>query len=287
MRKVSMFWVGIVLACVMAVSALGAPPDKCDQDGDGYLKAKCTNTDIDCDDSNPDVNPGAEEVCDSVDNDCDGAVDEDLPGCGSGGIHWGCTTDFNYGMSDGSLTGQCLGLDYGCQGGVAETWLSGDPYDRTDSTCLATLYLGAGGGEPRVELSCMVTDQYAANFIPYVPEGQDGSCDTRDDPFMIRMGGQFEVDNPALPTAIVASVQWRLGSKSPDRLFELFDPTQYLPGGTSIQIRDDVTLEPVPFTIPIRCNDPFFCFQGKGCKDPTAAWGSVSHSEIYCTPVQP
>ena len=31
----------------------------------------------DCDDSNPDVS-SAEEVCDEVDNDCDGDTDEDL-----------------------------------------------------------------------------------------------------------------------------------------------------------------------------------------------------------------
>jgi hypothetical protein len=44
----------------------------------------------DCDDTNPMVHPGIEEVCDSVDNDCDGLVDEASPsntscnGCGLG-----------------------------------------------------------------------------------------------------------------------------------------------------------------------------------------------------------
>lgn len=41
-----------------------------DEDGDGY-------GDDDCDDTNPEVNPGAEEVCcDEIDNNCDGDVDE-------------------------------------------------------------------------------------------------------------------------------------------------------------------------------------------------------------------
>ena len=35
-----------------------------DEDGDGYF------TDQDCDDSNANINPGNEEICDGVDNNC-------------------------------------------------------------------------------------------------------------------------------------------------------------------------------------------------------------------------
>jgi len=42
-----------------------------DADGDGY------GVSTDCDDADASVNPGASEACDSVDNDCDGSVDED------------------------------------------------------------------------------------------------------------------------------------------------------------------------------------------------------------------
>ena len=41
-----------------------------DADGDGYF------ADEDCDDDDASVHPDAEEVCDAVDNDCDGSVDE-------------------------------------------------------------------------------------------------------------------------------------------------------------------------------------------------------------------
>lgn len=49
-----------------------------DTDHDGYFDDKCCNDDNcgnDCDDTRAFVNPGAPETCDSIDNDCDGAVD--------------------------------------------------------------------------------------------------------------------------------------------------------------------------------------------------------------------
>ncbi|MEC8423104.1 MAG: putative metal-binding motif-containing protein, partial [Myxococcota bacterium] len=53
--------------------------DTCtDVDGDGYGDAAyaATTCTADCDDIDPLVNPAASEVCDGVDNDCDGTVDE-------------------------------------------------------------------------------------------------------------------------------------------------------------------------------------------------------------------
>ncbi len=59
-----------------------------DMDGDGYgdpdtMLVTCemvtgyTTMADDCDDSDPDINPMAEERCDAIDNDCDGEADED------------------------------------------------------------------------------------------------------------------------------------------------------------------------------------------------------------------
>jgi len=73
---------GAILAPFVLSACYGQPGvifiDECaewDDDGDGFVTGNCFIDD--CDDSDPDVFPSAEEVCDGVDNDCDGQIDED------------------------------------------------------------------------------------------------------------------------------------------------------------------------------------------------------------------
>ena len=67
---------------------LGSGTGCTDNDGDSY----CTPED--CDDANPDVNPGAAEVCNGIDDNCDGTVDE------------GCST-----CTDADSDGYCAEID--------------------------------------------------------------------------------------------------------------------------------------------------------------------------------
>jgi len=74
------------------ISVLIHLPERCiDNDGDGYgdpANTNCDHPELDCDDDNPNVNPGATEgppedlTCsDTLDNDCDGNIDLSDRGC--------------------------------------------------------------------------------------------------------------------------------------------------------------------------------------------------------------
>ncbi len=60
---------------------------------------------IDCDDGDAAVNPGAAEVCDGIDSDCDALVDDDSSVTGHGTWHID-------GVCDGKDVEECDGLDY-------------------------------------------------------------------------------------------------------------------------------------------------------------------------------
>ncbi len=62
-----------------------------DNDNDGYVDG------VDCDDNDVNVHPGAEEICDGIDNDCDGTTDQDAT---DGIIYYADTDEDTYGDGD-------------------------------------------------------------------------------------------------------------------------------------------------------------------------------------------
>ena len=93
--------------------AINCQPYYWDGDGDGFgkLQSKCycgpmdkytAIKTVDCDDGNPQVNPGQLEKCNGIDDNCDGQID----GQGSAG----CTTYYYDGDGDnwGTSQSQCL-----------------------------------------------------------------------------------------------------------------------------------------------------------------------------------
>jgi streptogramin lyase len=94
-----------------------------DGDGDGFIGATGCSTGDDCDDANPDVHPGVRELCgDSLDNDCDGSVDETECDCRPGAwieCYSGPATTRNVGLCHGGV-GVCAGpgTTLACRGEV-------------------------------------------------------------------------------------------------------------------------------------------------------------------------
>ncbi|MFH1466506.1 MAG: MopE-related protein [Pseudomonadota bacterium] len=189
--------------------AVDAPTWYADADGDGYpdlssALAACSQpsgylvatAEEDCDDSDPSVHPGATEICDGVDDDCDGEVDNgevleattwylDHDGDGYGGTSYpvtACSAPSGFvadssDCDDGDATvfpgapEACDGVDHDCDGAVNED----------DAVDAATWYQDAdsdGYGE--------ATDASVACAAPtgFVADGSD--CD--DDDAMVHPG---------------------------------------------------------------------------------------------------
>ena len=170
-------------------------PDEMDDDGDGYLPCLGYTENGggftaggDCDDAQPDVNPGeAEHICDGVDTDCDGAplesdeADSDGDGwlaCSGYGEHGGgflgdedCD-DSEAGVNP-AATEVCDGRDTDCTGGGLDI---GEADQDGDHWVVCTTWVDNGGGV----LGGGDCNDYGPEFHPGATEDCDGwdtNCD--------------------------------------------------------------------------------------------------------------
>jgi hypothetical protein len=95
-----------------------------DDDSDGFATGPASCGETDCDDTDPEVNPGAVESCNGVDDDCSGDIDDGIVEqvCGVGGcaVHVpGCTAGHVPTCAPGTPSTEiCNAIDDDCNGTI-------------------------------------------------------------------------------------------------------------------------------------------------------------------------
>ncbi len=168
-------------------------PGKTTGDGDGDQLVASQ----DCDDTNPAPIEPAPELCDSLDNDCDGDTDEDfalLEPCTVGEAE--CASEgFNACADDGGVyckapvvegvDERCDGLDNDCDGLIDEGFSAGEPCDIVEGACTK---IGVWVCDPTGALT--ICDAAGAPCVDTDGPGPGpGATDTPEDQTTSRGGG--------------------------------------------------------------------------------------------------
>jgi hypothetical protein len=195
----------------------------CELPEDGSLEAG------DCNDLDPLAFPGAEELCNLADDDCDGLIDEDVlltfyrdddgDGYGvPGDTTEGCYAPQGFAGNDedcddteplawGGAEELCDGIDNDCDGSFDEDleptrqWedADGDGYGNPDAPTLAC---GPGPGVSDNDLDCDDTDPATSpDTIEARGNGVDDDCDEYVDEFGVGPGNEFATVDEAMASA--------------------------------------------------------------------------------------
>ncbi|GEM_PF-1220233 len=196
------------------------PPDA---DGDGFT------SDVDCDDGDIAINPGATEICDGVDNDCNGDIDDADAGV-TGRSTW-------YADADGDSYGD--DTDPGTLACLQPSNTSADNTDCDDSD--AGINPGAteinGDG---IDQDCDGVDSYTYTYATDIEPIFDANCDGCH--LSGAASGGFNMDNGTVDHVNVASIDvpamdlFEPGDTSQSYIWHKLNNTQGDVGGAGQQM---------------------------------------------------
>ncbi len=163
-----------------------------DGDNDGFFAQAGCGSLVDCDDGNNLVSPGAPEICDGVDNNCDQVVDENFDFDADGFSSCGGDCNDNDVSVNPTAFEFCDGVDNDCDGSVDEgcECVEGDTAEcsrqNVNGECFGTEtcdpILGFGACD-------------AQEPSPEVCDGLDNNCDGIVDNDVVGVGGPCDGDD--------------------------------------------------------------------------------------------
>jgi hypothetical protein len=183
---------GVIAALVACATGQEQPDDVSVVQGTAGLDADNDGiaTPEDCDDADPSIKPGAKEICNGKDDNCDGKIDEDFDADGDGFATCSTSTkaadcdDKDPAINPGAAEA-CNNKDDNCDGKVDES------FDKDNDG----YYACARGQTPA---DCDDASNAVYPGATEVCDGKDNDCDGKADDIVAVLGGPSSLSNPTM-----------------------------------------------------------------------------------------